>query len=600
MHSSQSKKPVWAVICGAIRNLYEFYPALAYYTKLKEEGVIQGIVLSTWHGEVDQHIGLREKLLSLGIGIAESKDAKTPGPNNLWRQFRSLDQGLRLCPRDCYILKGRTDKISGYIENFREPIMKLSEYESEYDRNDPFAVFEAPLIVPFYSLTYPFLVKDIAFLGTRNTFDMLCHFESWTDIAQSHSVWPEARWKSFPFMQRFPIFKEVSEQFNLQLISTALVRDSNRSEMPDVISRLFALYFKIMITNFRTCFMPEVEWDGSCVEKLMSQVFTEGVGLAPHEWEYTFVMKDDVLKKALNVRSPLSERINSYLSNPDKLLSWQYLSSTESSQLDTYLNNSSIKSLYVPKTLNRYTPASISIRDINGWSGFFEYSKLVGTELSDEELKIIERPFNLSLDFAVAIKDLIIHHIHNADKDALKRWISIGSTFPEMNSWRPSVDAIAKAICIVLGASSSHLENLLSNTPTLEVKSLDFAKIIIDACLNTPGCNFDEVINFLTENEPRTKELRSWLLIGVLEKILDKKISLKDERIVITELINNPPYLASLCTCASWLLQNKEVDLALLLLEKVEIETKDQILKEKVSKSRSVIINDIQSRQISS
>lgn len=597
MGSSESKKPVWAVICGAVRNLYEFYPALSHYVKLREEGIIQELVLSTWHDEIDRHKGLRNKLLNLGIGIAESKDAKVSGTNNLWRQFRALDQGLRLCPTDCNVLKGRTDKIAGYIEKFRQPIINISNYQIEFNKSDPFSVFDSPLIVPFYSLTYPFLVKDVAFLGSRKTFDSLCHFENWTEIAQSHSIWPEARWKSYPFLQKFPIFKEIFEQYNPQIISTALVRDSNQKELPDALARLFALYYKLMLTNFRTCFLPEAKWDGATLEELMSNQPTEGVGLAPHEWEYTFVMKDEVLKSAISADSPLSLKIKKYLSNEHDLLNWRHLTPNDNFEIDSYLSNCSIKAFYIPKPLNKYSPPTKASSTLGKWSEYFEYSSLIEEPFSNEEVQLIEGVFAKSLDFTVAIKEIIELHLKNKNLNALKAWINIGATFPEINSWKPLIQVYGEAVSLLMGGDHTIFKNQFAVEKCEELYSLEFARLVLNACLNSPGCDNERIIHFLLEPNPRTQKLRSWLLLCALEQILSNKINYSNEREVIEEIIQNPPYLSALCVCASWLLKNNETSRAITLLEKVEVESTDQEVKQKVSATKAVILKSLETGQ---
>ena len=55
------KRCIWAVICGAVRQEFELYNVIALLCEWRAKGMIEGIVLSTWKGEIDQIPHLRYK-----------------------------------------------------------------------------------------------------------------------------------------------------------------------------------------------------------------------------------------------------------------------------------------------------------------------------------------------------------------------------------------------------------------------------------------------------------------------------------------------------------------------------------------------------------
>ena len=98
-------KKVWAVVCGAIRQEFELYSVIAWLCEQRANDLIDGIVLSTWVGEVNQITGLRNKLRFLDIILVESApfEDKIKINLNYTRQAVQFNAGLNnglfcICP----------------------------------------------------------------------------------------------------------------------------------------------------------------------------------------------------------------------------------------------------------------------------------------------------------------------------------------------------------------------------------------------------------------------------------------------------------------------------------------------------------------------
>ena len=66
------KQPVWTVILGNFRQEFELYTTISYLCELRQKGVIDGILISTWKGEADKIVGLRDKFSELGVELVET------------------------------------------------------------------------------------------------------------------------------------------------------------------------------------------------------------------------------------------------------------------------------------------------------------------------------------------------------------------------------------------------------------------------------------------------------------------------------------------------------------------------------------------------
>lgn len=117
----------WALVTGAIRNDFYLSTILIKLCEMRNRGSLDGIVLSTWEGDIDKFPRLRDNLHKIGVEIVESKEINTSAAAlydqiAYERQWTTLNAGLKIIPDDCFVLKLRTDFVNGI-----SPFLRLVE-----------------------------------------------------------------------------------------------------------------------------------------------------------------------------------------------------------------------------------------------------------------------------------------------------------------------------------------------------------------------------------------------------------------------------------------------------------------------------------------
>lgn len=113
------KRRNWALIAGAIRSDFYLRVIIVKLCSLRDKGLIEGIVLSTWENEIDTYPGLRDELKRCGIVLVETPYIDEEAENKFnqliyARQNMSIDRGLSVIPDDCFVIKLRTDFLAGF------------------------------------------------------------------------------------------------------------------------------------------------------------------------------------------------------------------------------------------------------------------------------------------------------------------------------------------------------------------------------------------------------------------------------------------------------------------------------------------------------
>jgi hypothetical protein len=233
----------WIVCCGALRELIDFKMTLATLVDLRNQGLAEAVVLSTWRGEVERNPGLREKLDQLGVITVESDDPPHPGPSNFWRQLKSFYCGFKVCPKEVNILKARTDKIMQFLGPFSRALEKGPE--PVIPHGDLKLPFRRKIRVPHTFSTVPISFLDMMFYGRQADLAKVAHFDGFTqNCAIAPKLDPSFAWISRPFMDLHPIFMEFMETYNVRHVSNALLlyaRSGETRQIPKYLAKVFAL-----------------------------------------------------------------------------------------------------------------------------------------------------------------------------------------------------------------------------------------------------------------------------------------------------------------------------------------------------------------------
>lgn len=253
-------KPVWAIICGAVRQEFELYTIIMWLCEQRSRGYLDGIVLSTWVGEVDNIPGLRKKLDFLEINLVEVQPLRKEINNfanmNYFRQIGQLNAGLNRIPNDVFVLKCRTDYCNEWVKKYEKVLSgEVNLNVQVFGKFHPGLHYK--IAIMNYSISHPFILEDICFLGYKDDIRKMTVFES-SPLYLGDRLSPDVLFFSSIFLHRFSIIKDFFEILHYWNFASALrdrliqVRDED-FELPSILVKFYGLYFVILSNCFYAC-----------------------------------------------------------------------------------------------------------------------------------------------------------------------------------------------------------------------------------------------------------------------------------------------------------------------------------------------------------
>lgn len=257
-------RTVWAVICGTLRDQVDFRLMLDYLLRCRDQGIIQGVVLSTWEGEVATVPGLAQQLATNQVAVVTSKPIDqtigetTTGSVNYWRQATQIQAALDMIPEDAMVLKTRTDRAMPttrrLIQMLDEPeplpyvaaVQKqrgLTSLPREFDRQ--IAIFKARTgrLLQF---------ADFSFLGYRQDVAKLLNFD-FAALTFKRGLVANIQFFIYPFIRDYPVLRDYYRVINFQFLLGDLdtYTRNGGTQFPQFFHRLYAAYFGLLATHFR-------------------------------------------------------------------------------------------------------------------------------------------------------------------------------------------------------------------------------------------------------------------------------------------------------------------------------------------------------------
>ncbi len=246
---------IWAVMCGALRMEFEFMTTLCRLCDMRYNGVVSGIILSTWTGEIDRIPQLREKLKALDIVTVETEPInETPFSNlNYIRQAVQLNAALDLLTFDTYVLKCRTD-FSNFDLNRMDSLYSVADQKQPEIKSGSFQTgLQSKISVLRYSVSVPFSFHDVAYLGHRNDLKRLIQLEN-TALFLGEAVIPDIWFFAGYYVHRFPVladfFRHIKAGDFKECMNTLQIPCDGDIVLPNVLNKVYALYFKIIASDF--------------------------------------------------------------------------------------------------------------------------------------------------------------------------------------------------------------------------------------------------------------------------------------------------------------------------------------------------------------
>ncbi len=246
---------IWAVMCGAIRMEFEFMTTLCRLCDMRNNKLISGIILSTWTGEIDQIPQLRDKLKALDIVTVETEPiSEIPFADlNYTRQAVQLNAALDLLTFDTYVLKCRTD-FSNFDLNRMDSLYSVADQKQPEIKSGSFQTgLQSKISVLRYSVSVPFSFHDVAYLGHRNDLKRLIQLEN-TALSLGEAILPDIWFFAGYYVHRFSVladfFRHISVGNFRECMNALQVPCDGDIVLPNVLNRVYALYFKILASDF--------------------------------------------------------------------------------------------------------------------------------------------------------------------------------------------------------------------------------------------------------------------------------------------------------------------------------------------------------------
>ena len=242
------KTHIWVAMTGRIDIELEFLMTLQWLLDRTSEGLVEGIVLSTWVGELDRYPSLRKTVQSTGIIIKELSIPKHSTKEVGWGSREIQEYQLQAClqsiPSDSLVIKCRTDLSIKWLINHKtqifsdEFILSKSDYKGSTLRHRLMINTEKFSVVP------PFRFLDQNYIGHKldlmNIIDLsnteLTHFDYSPDD------------RIFKIHQEFPIIREVIQHISFSLFFKC--HNHTNFELPNILNKFYALYFYILYTQY--------------------------------------------------------------------------------------------------------------------------------------------------------------------------------------------------------------------------------------------------------------------------------------------------------------------------------------------------------------
>lgn len=291
-------KPVWAVVCGAVRNEFELYLVLSLLSEYRSKGWINGIVISTWKGEIENIPGLRGKLDQLGVSYVESdpldeniSKVTLIGP---LRQFYQFRQGLRSLPEDVFVLKCRTDYCVDGLHLFESTLKNSSDLTTEkYGLLNFGLSYKIGVhILPAYSFGG---FAELTFLGYKNDLLAMTKMQCFSYMYDQYLYVGDYYWYvnlfhgKIPFIDQFLAWMPKTIWIDWEKLLTDYCRSltgmaRNEFELPNLLNKFYAIWFMVL----KSCFYsvsPKVH-NRPCGDILLTDVFSADsrLGLSQDQW----------------------------------------------------------------------------------------------------------------------------------------------------------------------------------------------------------------------------------------------------------------------------------------------------------------------------
>jgi len=258
------KPAVWAAVCGAVRDELDVRLMLDYLLRCRQEGRIQGIVFSTWEGELEKEPGIEQLLKSNSITIVKTHPMDhvigsiRTSAVNYWRQAMQLQRAIDVIPSDAIVLKTRTDRAMPATRRLITMLaddnpLPLVEDVKQHEGLEAFPAVFTHQVAAFRPRTNrAFQFSDFAFMGYSRDLRVMLHFNV-SEFYFSRYLNANMMFYIMAFVQDYPIVKDYERRIKYETLIPELERYTTNGgdRFPKFLKRFYAVYLGILATHFR-------------------------------------------------------------------------------------------------------------------------------------------------------------------------------------------------------------------------------------------------------------------------------------------------------------------------------------------------------------
>ncbi len=292
----------WVLICGLVREEPSLLAKLEIIEGWKKRGIIDGVVFSTWLGELVNYPATTAALEALGAVIVELEPPLLRTVGHTVHQAKTLYYGLQAVPEGALVLKLRPDLYP--IHEGMGDVMVGTDLDMTPDPAWP-DIFQKKVLLDCTFLDAPYYCNDIRFYGLREDLLQLANFDLSTEFLCANTG-PEQFFFRAPFARHFPAI----EAF-LQIYPSFAFHNEGLAQRrldallgSDFYLEVLATYFLIVDRYFRNGFIEpgQREREGVAEEEFsIADLFgPAGVaGMSFHPEAYASVIQDEQPIKAV-------------------------------------------------------------------------------------------------------------------------------------------------------------------------------------------------------------------------------------------------------------------------------------------------------------
>lgn len=232
------------IFCGLPRNPERWVYSLELLSKLRDEGLIENVVFSTW---INESKSVKHLIDKYKVILIEDKQPLDDVLGNTWHQMKSQENGMKLCNKNNFIFKGRTDAYCGerlLRTLFENPQKFLKKKSSD-------KIFKCRIWVPWLEITCPFYMADECIYGFYDDMSKLVHFDrSYDHLWSPHVIrFIHNFRKEYPHLDKYIRNESANQEQHLNLGEKKIEKFMEKFE--DERLYYLASYYVVIYKYFR-------------------------------------------------------------------------------------------------------------------------------------------------------------------------------------------------------------------------------------------------------------------------------------------------------------------------------------------------------------